>query len=224
MCSCSSQEWQIASVTGLDLTVTVLSPKATYQFILKQMRIGFTGIRAFRRPLYLVPQPSTLLWRNERWWVAWKPNFGLLTYFYRNFEGTPRRSTISSLFKRKILYFICSFTSTSFDSAYAVSRHPNLWCIFRRPACHSSDFWLIPEWCFIVTSWQTACQWGIRWRKPRQKKENFLKWLYRQPMDWLEEVTTSNLSHLIYGKGWLIILLQDRLILFLPTRNLRHSL
>ena len=163
-CTWPSRSWE-------DLSTDVLP----YQFTLKQMRVGFTGIRAFRRPLYLVPQPSTLLWRNERWWVAWKPNFGLLTYFYRNFEGTPRRSTISSLFKRKILYFICSFTSTSFDSAYAVSRHPNLWCIFRRPACHSSDFWLIPEWCFIVTSWQTACQWGIRWRKPGQEKDEFLE-------------------------------------------------
>jgi alpha-1,3/alpha-1,6-mannosyltransferase len=34
-----------------------------------------------------------------------------------------------------------------------------------------------------------------------KRKTNFLKWLYRQPMDWLEEVTTSQLLHLIYDKG-----------------------
>jgi alpha-1,3/alpha-1,6-mannosyltransferase len=39
-----------------------------------------------------------------------------------------------------------------------------------------------------------------------KRKRNFLKWLYRQPMDWLEEVTTSKLLHLYYHK-WLIILL-----------------
>ena len=31
-----------------------------------------------------------------------------------------------------------------------------------------------------------------------KRKTNFLKWLYRQPMDWLEEVTTSKLLHFIY--------------------------
>jgi hypothetical protein len=33
-----------------------------------------------------------------------------------------------------------------------------------------------------------------------KRKTNFLKWLYRQPMDWLEEVTTSKLFLLIYDK------------------------
>jgi alpha-1,3/alpha-1,6-mannosyltransferase len=33
-----------------------------------------------------------------------------------------------------------------------------------------------------------------------KRKTNFLTWLYRQPMDWLEEVTTSRLSHLIYDE------------------------
>ena len=43
-----------------------------------------------------------------------------------------------------------------------------------------------------------------------KKETNFLKWLYRQPMDWIEEVTTSKLLHLIYENGSLIILLQNR--------------
>ena len=34
-----------------------------------------------------------------------------------------------------------------------------------------------------------------------KRKTNFLKWLYRQPMDWLEELTTSKLFRLIYAKG-----------------------
>ena len=50
----------------------------------------------------------------------------VFSLIFRNFEGTPRRSTISSLFKRKISYFIRSFASTSFDGAYAVSRRPDL--------------------------------------------------------------------------------------------------
>lgn len=57
-------------------------------------------------------------------WLA--SDFPFVHIFYRNVEGTPRRSTFSSLFKGKIPYFIRSFATTSFDGAFAVSRRPDL--------------------------------------------------------------------------------------------------
>ena len=53
-------------------------------------------------------------------------SFRFAHIFYSNFEGTPGRSTITSLFERGFSYFILSFTLISFHGAFAVSRRLNL--------------------------------------------------------------------------------------------------
>jgi hypothetical protein len=63
--------------------------------------------------------------------------YGLFRYVTcRDFESTPRRSTVSSLFQGKIPYFIRSFASTSFNDTSTFLKHPDLRCIFRRPTVY----------------------------------------------------------------------------------------
>ena len=127
-----------------------------------------------------------------------KASFLFAHIFYSNFEGTPGRSTIFSLFKRDFSYFILSFALTLFDGAFAVSRHPDFWCIFRRPTVYLRALRLLGhtrvEFFFCHFPDKVACQslghfvGAFRWRKTNGY---LVKWMYRQPMDWLEEVTTS---------------------------------
>jgi hypothetical protein len=119
--------------------------------------------------------------------VACQQIFGLLTYFYRNFEGTPRRSTISSLYERNfhILFaqlqlhltvHLLSSSAATYD-VYFVDQ-PSTCVPFLQLLGHTR----LVFYCHFPASDKLLANGAFVEGNLVKGKTNFLKWLYRQPM------------------------------------------